>query len=86
MAHVACKDISKTLKDAAKSTDLQQRGFTLSSTCPHSLRAGGTMTLKLANMDILMIKNHNQWSLDMLLTYAHDQISSLGDGISKAMV
>ena len=86
MDHVASKDISKTLKDAATSTDLQQRGFPLSRTYPHSFQVGGTIALKLANINIIMTKNHDQWSLDMLLKHAHEHILSLGDGVSKAMV
>ena len=85
MGHVASRDISKTLKDAAKATDMQQRGFPISRICPHSLRAGGAMALKLANMDIVMIKKYGRWSSDTFLTYIHEQISSLGHGVSKAM-
>ena len=85
MGHVASRDISKTLKDAAKATDMQQRGFPTSRICPHSLRAGGAMALKLANMDIVMIKKYGRWSSDTFLTYMHEQISSLGHGVSKAM-
>ena len=85
MDNAASKDIIKTLKDAAKVTDLQQCGFILSRMCPHSLRARGAMALKLANADIVMIKRHDRWSSETFLICMHEQISSLGHGVSKAM-
>ena len=43
------------------------------------------MALKLANMDIVMIKKYGRWSSETFLTHTHEQISSLGHGVSKAM-
>ena len=52
---------------------------------PAFVALGGAMELKLANMDIVMIKKYGRWSSDTFLTYIHEQISSLGHGVSKAM-
>ena len=57
MSHIASKDISKILKYIAKTMDLQQLGFPFSRTCTYSLLVGGTMALKLASLEIVMIKN-----------------------------
>ena len=85
MSHVASKDVNKILKDAARKTSIQKRRFPLSMMCPHSLRAGGAMSLKLANMDIVIIKTYGWWSSDTFLTHIHDQTSPLRHGVSKAM-
>ena len=85
MPHVASRDTSKTLEDPSKSTNLQQRSFTLSKIFPHSLHAGEAMTLKVADMDIVIIKKYGRCSSDTFLTCIHEKISSLRHGVSKKM-
>ena len=90
MSNVASKGICKTLKDAAKARNLQQRGFPVSRTCLHPLCAGSAMSLKLANGHIQMIKKHGWRSSDTSLTHAHDHTCTRAsivtrNGVYKAM-
>ena len=73
------------VRQAVSSLNLQQCGIDIDLVGVHSLRAGGAMALKLASMDIVMTKKHGRWLLETFLKCIHEQMSSLGHGVSKAM-
>ena len=85
MAHVSSKNINEMIRAGAIEMGLTNRGFPLSRLSLHSLRAGGAVALKLGGMDTIMLKKYERWSSDTFLTYIHEQISSLGHGVSKKM-
>ena len=72
MTRMTSKDTSKNLKNEAKVTEQPKQGFLLLRTCPDSLHAGGLLTFKLADVDMLMIKKYGRWSSDTFLTHAHE--------------
>ena len=61
------------------------RGFPQDQLGSHSLRAGGAMALKMNGIDSMLIKKYGRWSSDTFLTYIHEQIAGLADGVSAAM-
>jgi hypothetical protein len=83
--HVRASAISKILLAAVRRTSLQDKGFTPSRIGSHSIRASGAMALYLNAVDPTLIKKLGRWRSDTWLTYIHNQIGELTEGLAKKM-
>ena len=83
--HVTAQQITRSVKWVASKIGLIDRGFPTDRIGSHSLRAGGATAMKLNRIDDMLIKKYGRWSSDTFLTYIHEQIAGLADGISAAM-
>jgi integrase len=79
------RQITTTLKDAAKALNLHQHGLRPELISSHSLRAGGATALHLSGCDAKTIQILGRWSSDTFLTYIHHQIVAFSLRLSKHM-
>jgi hypothetical protein len=83
--HVQASAISKILLVALRRTSLQNKGFIQSRIGSHSIRASGAMALYLNAVDPTLIKKLGRWRSDTWLTYIHNQIGELTEGLATKM-
>ena len=81
---MACH-INSAVKAATKALNLHLCGFTADLVSSHSLRAGGTMAMKLNGEDRDTLRKQGRWSSNTFLMYIHEQITAFSSGISKRM-
>ena len=85
IGHVRASAISQILLTAARRISLRDKGFTASRIGSHSIRASGAMALYLNDVDPNLIKKLGRWRSDTWLTYIHNQIGALTEGLAKKM-
>jgi hypothetical protein len=83
--HVRASAISTILLSAVRRVNLQSAGFTTSRIGSHSIRASGAMALYLNAVDPNLIKKLGRWRSDTWLTYIHNQIGELTEGLATKM-
>jgi hypothetical protein len=83
--HVRASAISTILLSAVRRVNLQNAGFTPSRIGSHSIRASGAMALYLNAVDPNLIKKLGRWRSDTWLTYIHNQIGELTEGLATKM-
>ena len=79
------RQITSTLRKAAKALNLARQGIPPELVSSHSLRAGGATALHLNGFDTKTIQILGRWSSDTFLTYIHHQIAAFSTGLSTAM-
>jgi hypothetical protein len=84
--HVASQHIVKTVREAARITNLTDHGYELTRIGAHSLRASGAMAMKLNGCDADTIKKAGRWTSSTFLIYIHSQIAALNAGLAQRMV
>jgi len=82
---VNSRQITSTLRKAAKALHLDRQGIPAELISSHSLRAGGATALHLNGFDTKTIQILGRWSSDTFLTYIHHQIAAFSAGLSTAM-
>mmetsp|Transcript_27613 Transcript_27613/g.66372 ORF Transcript_27613/g.66372 Transcript_27613/m.66372 type:complete len:359 (+) Transcript_27613:1217-2293(+) len=82
---VNARQITATLRKAAKTLNLERQGIPAELISSHSLRAGGATALHLNGYDTKTIQILGRWSSDTFLTYIHHQIAAFSTGLSTAM-
>ena len=82
---VNARQITNTLRKAAKALHLERQGIPAKLISSHSLRAGGATALHLNGYDTKTIQILGRWSSDTFLTYIHHQIAAFSHGLSTAM-
>jgi hypothetical protein len=82
---IHARQITTTLKNAAKALNLHQHGLLPDLISSHSLRAGGAIALHLSGCHAKTIQLLGRWSSDPFVTYIHHQIAAFSLGLSKRM-
>ena len=82
---VLSSEIVSTVRTAAKSLKLQDRGIDPDMIGAHSLRAGGAMALKIMGYPDSTIQKFGRWTSDTWQMYIHSQISKLYEGVAQKM-
>ena len=77
--------ITKAVKKAVTTLQLDKRGLPAKRVASHSLRSGGAMALHCAGVSDTTIKKMGRWSSDTFLMYIHEQISAFSRGLSQKM-
>ena len=77
--------ITKAVKKAVTTLQLDKRGLPAERVARHSLRSGGAMALHCAGVSDTTIKKMGRWSSDTFLMYIHEQISAFSRGLSQKM-
>lgn len=84
--HIASQHIVATVREAACLTGLTDHGYAIKCISAHSLRASGTMALKLNGVDADTIMKVGRWTSSIFLIYIHSQIAALNTGLAQWMV
>ena len=77
--------MGEEIKTVIVDLGLPSQGITPNDVGTHSLRAGGTMVLKLNEISDTTIKKAARWRSMEFLQYIHNQIGHLAAGVSSAM-
>jgi hypothetical protein len=82
-SHVSAIHVTALVRQAAVTTKLMAQGYDMRRIDTHSLRASGTMALKLQGAVDLTIMKNGRWSGTTYLTYIHSQIGTLNAGLAR---
>ena len=82
---VQSSDMVQTVRLAAKTLKLQDKGIDPDLIGAHSLRAGGAMALKIMGEKDSTIRKFGRWTSDTWMMYIHSQISQLYKGVAQKM-
>jgi len=85
VTRVSDHDIGIAVRWGATSDSLLTRGYTLNRISSHSLRAGGTMAMKLSGASDSTMMWVGRWTSLTYLTYIHSQIGALTAGVAWRM-
>jgi hypothetical protein len=86
MSFVCAPAISRIFRRAAIRTKIADKGFAIDRIGTHSLRPSGAMSLFLNDVDPKLIRKLGRWQSDTWLTYIHNQIAELTQGLSRKIV
>ena len=75
----------KQIRQVVQDLQLERTGINPDLVGIHSLRAGGTMALKLQGASDTTIMKIGRWTSLTFLQYIHNQITHLNKNISKQM-
>jgi hypothetical protein len=78
--------VVSTVREAARLTGLTDHGYDIKRIGAHSLRASGTMALKLDGVDADSIMKVGRWTSSTFLVNIHSQIAALNAGLAQRMV
>jgi hypothetical protein len=77
------RDVTGSIRKAAKATNLTKQGYNINCIGSHSLRASGAMALKLNGFKSTGIMKVGHWRSLTFLTYIHSQIAALNACMSQ---
>ena len=82
---IASRHIVHAIRDATRQLNLAERAINPNMVGSHSLRAGGSMAMKLNGLDDTKIQKYGRWRSATFLMYIHTQIGHLAQGVSQKM-
>ena len=82
---ITSEDMIKAIREAVTSLHLHKKGISANLIGVHSLRAGGTMALKMNGASDTTIMKQGRWRSLTFLQYIHNQIAHLSKDISQKM-
>jgi hypothetical protein len=83
--HASAKMIRTVVRKAVSDLGLRRQDIRAEDVGSHSLRADGTMAMKLNGCNMVQIMKAGRWTSLTFLTYIHNQIAHLGTNIGQRM-
>ena len=83
---ISSKDNIDFLRRTVKSMNINDLGFGPNEIGTHSIRSGGAMSMKLANISDSTIRLIGRWKSDSFLKYIRVQIKQFSSNLSRRML